>query len=691
MAKSRSDAMRENRLDNLKAWRDQGLDPYPAQVNRTHTTREALADDGLDVTITGRVISWREHGSLQFADVQDQSGKIQLVFKADVLGEDLFAKLRFFDKADFIEATGATFTTKAGERSVEVKSYRPLGKTLLPMPSSWTGLADPETRFRKRYLDMIINPDVTQRLVVRSKVITAIRKFLDDRGFIEVETPTLQPIYGGGFARPFSTYHNALDADFYLRISDEMYLKRLIVGGFEKVYEITKVFRNEGIDHDHNPEFTMFEAQIAFEDYRYGMDIFEEIVEYAALEALGTTEFEYQGQPISVKRPWKRMRVVEAIEAHTDVKPLEWRSIEDAKDSVRNSLSLNDEKINELERFLSIGEVIAFAFEEGVETKLIQPTLIYDYPIEVSPLAKKSDDPRFTQRFEAFAFGSEIGNNYTELNDPLDLRQRFVEEKEKEAAGFDEAHQTDYDYLEAIEHGFPPTCGLGLGIDRLIMLLTDAPNIKEVIAFPTLKPFNKSGSKVSTAVSSTDKNSSETPVQTFQLPNRSDTETLLKEWIQNDNLLQHCRMVARAMEAYAEKLGEDAELWYQTGLLHDLDWEKYPDEHPNKALSEVLVDYPESMKQAIAAHAPERTGVNPKSTLDKYLYACDELSGFLNAYALMRPNGFEGMKAKSVMKKLKDKSFAANVNRDDIQRGFELIGGEPKDHVEFLISVFAAN
>jgi elongation factor P--beta-lysine ligase/DNA/RNA-binding domain of Phe-tRNA-synthetase-like protein len=267
-----------------------------------------------------------------------------------------------------------------------------------------------------------------------------------------------------------------------------MYLKRLIVGGFEKVYEITKVFRNEGVDHDHNPEFTMFEAQIAFQDYYYGMDIIEEIFEYCAKHVLGTTELVYQGIPISLKRPWKRIRVVEAIMEVTGVDPLKWQTLEEAKEATRQIKVIKKDKFDDLDKISTVGEVIAFVFEEAVEEQLIQPTIIYDYPIEVSPLAKKCDDSRFTQRFEYFAFGSELGNNYTELNDPVDLRQRFVEEKKREDAGFDEAHQTDYDYLEAIEHGFPPTCGLSIGIDRMVMLFTDAPNIKEVIAFPTLKP-----------------------------------------------------------------------------------------------------------------------------------------------------------------------------------------------------------
>ena len=272
-----------------------------------------------------------------------------------------------------------------------------------------------------------------------------------------------------------------------MRISDEMYRKRLIIGGFEKVYEITKVFRNEGVDFDHNPEFTMFEAMTAYEDYNYGMDIIEEIIEYAAKKTLGTTEFEFLGTKMSVKRPWKRYKYVEAIKEIAGVDPMSWKTLEEAKDGAKK-LNIRKEKLTELGKVNSIGEIIAFVFEEAVEEKLVQPTIIYDYPIEISPLAKKCEDPRFTQRFEMFAFGSELGNNYTELNDPVDLKKRFIEEKKREEAGFEEAHQADDDYLEAIEYGFPPTCGIAIGVDRLVMLFTDARNIKEIIAFPTLRP-----------------------------------------------------------------------------------------------------------------------------------------------------------------------------------------------------------
>lgn len=482
------DQLKEIRLKKLKKLQSLGLNPYPPTVLRKETTVEARTKLGQNVSITGRIIGIRGHGKLIFCDLLDFTGKIQIAFKKDILNKESFALLEYLDVGDFLSVQGKVGKTIALEITVFVVDFQIISKSLLPLPDKWHGLKDIEERYRKRYIDMLLNTEVSERLKKRSKIIQAIRDFLTKQGFLEVETPTLQPVYGGGFARPFKTHHNALDADFYLRISDEMYLKRLIVGGLEKVFEITKVFRNEGIDQDHNPEFTMFEAQIAYEDYKYGMDLIEEIIENAAHTVLGLTKFKYQGIEMDVKRPWARFRLVEAVEKFTGVDPLSFKSLDEAKTAVKK-MGLKTEKYKDLDRFSSIGEVTAYIFEEFVEEKLIQPTIIYDYPIEVSPLAKKSSDLRFTQRFEMFAYGSELGNNYTELNDPVDLRKRFIEEKKREDAGFVEAHQTDLDYLEAIEHGFPPTCGLGVGIDRLVMLLTDAKNIKEVIAFPTLRPI----------------------------------------------------------------------------------------------------------------------------------------------------------------------------------------------------------
>lgn len=487
MANSRLEEIRQTRLTKLAKLRELGINPYPAKFSKSHiVVAVARNSTGSEVSVVGRLWRWREHGNVVFADLRDSTGQIQLLFQKKLLA-DTFSQLKFFDVGDFLGVSGTVTTTQAGEITVDVSHFELLCKTIRPLPDDWYGLKEVEDRYRKRYLDLLLNDQVKSRFEIRTRIISSIREYLDSRGFIEVETPTLQPVYGGGFAKPFVTRHNVLESDFYLRISDEMYLKRLIVGGFEKVYEITKVFRNEGVDHDHNPEFTMFEAMIAFEDYNYGMDTIEEIFEQTANKVLGTTKVRYHNQDIDISRPWTRYSYTEAIKHFTNLDPLSWTTLEEAKVAA-SSLQLPPAKFKELEKMHKIGEVIAFVFEEVVEEKLIQPTIIYDYPVEISPLAKKCSDPRFTQRFEMFAFGSELGNNYTELNDPVDLYNRFVEEKKREAAGFEEAHQTDTDYLEAIEHGFPPTCGIAIGIDRMVMLFTGATSIKEIITFPTLRP-----------------------------------------------------------------------------------------------------------------------------------------------------------------------------------------------------------
>src|SRR5260221_1666556 len=486
---SRLEVIRAERIKKLEELKRLNINPYPSKINldgKLIKISEARESDGKKVLVAGRVMGTRGHGAILFGDLRDESGQIQLPFSEEKLKEK-YSILKLIDTGDFLAIAGKIVKTKAGEITVEVSDFQLLSKSINPLPSVWHGLKDVEERYRKRYLDAILNPEVAERLHKRSLIVSAIRELLNSKGFLEVETPTLQPLYGGGFARPFTTHHNTLDSDFYLRISDEMYLKRLIVGGCEKVYEITKVFRNEGMDQDHNPEFTMFEAQIAYEDYTYGMDIIEDIFEYSAKKVFGKTQFEYQGNMLDFKKPWNKMKLVDEIKKIGGVDALEWKTLDEAKKAMQG-FSIDKKKIKELQKMNTIGEVIAFAFEELVEEKLIQPTIIYDYPIEVSPLAKKCDDERFTQRFEMFAAGSELGNNYSELNDPLDLRKRFVDEKKKEAAGNDEAHQTDEDYLTAIEHGFPPTCGLGIGVDRMAMIMTNAKTIKEIIAFPTLKP-----------------------------------------------------------------------------------------------------------------------------------------------------------------------------------------------------------
>lgn len=479
------------RLERLQGLRDAGIDPYPANVECDHKILELVHhfDDRLKqksvVHIVGRVRSLRPHGGSTFAHIDDGTEAIQIYLQEDTMGVDAYkAILDTLDIGDFVAVAGTPYVTKRGEKSVLVSHGHIICKALLPLPEKWHGLTDVEVRYRKRYLDLVMNEDVRAIFKLRSKLVTKLREFMDQHGYLEVQTPILQPIYGGGFAKPFKTHHNALDIDMYLRIANEMYLKRLVVGGFPRVYEICTDFRNEGIDYKHNPEFTTMEAMTAYEDYFYGMNLIEELTEFLAVETVGATKLEYEGNRIDLKRPWRRMTMVEAIK---DVLKLDVLKMDtNALLQECKKQKVNGEKIKSAQ---SWGELVTLLFEEKVESTLIQPTFIYNFPVEVSPLAKKChDDARFAQRFEQFINGWEIGNNYSEINDPLDLQKRFIDEKKRENAGFEEAHQTDDDYLEAIMHGMPPTVGIATSIDRLVMLLTGAHNIREVILFPVLRP-----------------------------------------------------------------------------------------------------------------------------------------------------------------------------------------------------------
>ncbi len=687
---SRLDQMLSSREDKLQAWLDQGINPFPQTAQRTHTAAEASVADSLEVSIAGRIRAWRGHGKIQFADIHDGTGKIQVAFKAEDLSETEFANLAHFDIGDFIEVKGVTFTTQAGERTVQAKSYRILTKTILPLPDTWYGLKDVEERYRKRYVDLIMNPDVQATFRQRSKIVSTLRRVLDTHDFLEVETPTLQPLYGGANARPFMTHHNALDMDLYLKISDELYLKRLIIGGFEKVYEIDHNFRNEGIDSTHNPEFTMMECYASYWDYNDMMKLVEEIYETIALEVLGTTTVKWGKHEIELKAPWRRITMKNAIKEylHLDVDQLSDEELmgEIHKHHLKYEQDPNTSGVGA--GFVR-GIAIATLFE-AVEEHLIQPTFITDFPKETTALCKlHRDDPDLIERFEPYILGWEIGNAYTELNDPK-LQRHFFEEQVKAAeSGDEEAHPLDEDFLTAMEYGMPPTGGLGLGIDRMVMIITGQSSIRDVILFPTMRSLNPiappkdivSAAPKKTPIKATAPDS--TPIAP-----RSEAEELVKTHIQSEALRHHCSMVAQAMEAYAKSLGEDSELWYQAGLLHDLDWEEFPDEHPNTAVKEWLTNYPESLRLAILAHGPERTGKNPETLIERYLFACDELSGIMYAVSIMRPNRFADMEPKSVKKKLKDKSFAANVSRADITKGMELIEKSEDEHIAFLISIF---
>lgn len=683
---SRIDEAIQAKKDKRAQLEERGVNPHPYEFSKTHTIADARQSEGLHVQTAGRIMAKREHGKVIFLDIQDSTAKIQTMFREEQLDDtEDFELLSLVDVGDFIGVFGDVTISKTGELTIVVENFRFLGKALRPLPSAWNAADDKEVRFRKRYLDMLINPEVKKILDARWTIEKEIRRYLqDEHNFVEVETPVFQPVYGGTNAKPFTTHMNALDSDFYLRLAPELYLKRLIVGGYEKIFEIARDFRNEGIDQTHQPEFTMIEWYEAYADYHRMMDVAEGLIRRLVQAVHGTTKLQVGDHAVDVGQNWPRITMVDALKKYENI----------------DYDNLSDEEIQQLLNAHSIniiggynhGKAQFALFDKLVTPKLIDPTWVIDYPREVSPLSKAHRvNPALAERFEGYIGGKEIADGWSEIVDAIDQRQIFENEQRNMRAGDDEAHPLDEDFLEAMEYGMPPLGGIGIGIDRLVMFITNTWSIREVIAFPTLRPLQPvpHGTEPTMVQQEPEDEPKKPTVPSGPLPPRADSEALLKQYIENEALRHHCYMVAAAMEAYAQKLREDPELWYQAGLLHDLDWEKYPDEHPNKAINEILNDYPTELKMAIAAHAPDRTGKHPQTTIEKYLFACDELSGFLHAYSLMRPERFAGMSASKAVKKLGDKSFAANVSRDDIKEGFALIGKEPVEHVQFLITVFS--
>lgn len=479
------------RLEKLAGLKAAGKDPYVITsydvTIKNSEIRERFEElENKDVVIAGRIMSRRDMGKANFIDVRDGSDRMQVYVKIDEIGEENFSEFKKWDLGDIVGVKGFVFKTRRGEISVHAREITLLTKSLLPLPEKWHGLKDKEERYRKRYLDLIANPDVKDTFVKRSAILREIRAFLDARGYLEVDTPVLLPLEIGAAARPFKTHHNALDIDMYMRIETELYLKRLIVGGFDKVYEVGRIFRNEGMDATHNPEFTSIEMYQAYTDYFGMMDLIEELYRTVAVKVCGTDTVSYQGKEIAVGKPWERLTMTEAVKKYAGVDYNDW-----ADDAAARACAKERHVDDELDENSTKGHVLIAFFEAFVEDKLIQPTIIYDYPVENSPLAKRKPDfPAFTERFEYFINGTEFGNAFSELNDPLDQRERFTKQvAAKRAQGGNDA-QLDEDFLTALEYGMPPTGGLGFGFDRLVMLLTDSPSIRDVLLFPTMRPTN---------------------------------------------------------------------------------------------------------------------------------------------------------------------------------------------------------
>lgn len=482
--------VRRQKLDEL---REEGIDPFGHRFERTHLMsqlhdeygdmdKDELADKNVQVTVAGRMVSKRGKGKVGFADLKDRSGKIQIYVRKDVVGEDVYHIFKRSDLGDHLGFGGQLIKTDTGELTIRAESITFLSKALRPLPDKYHGLQNQEQIYRQRYLDLIANQDSFDRFQKRSKIISTVRSYLDGNGFTEVETPVLHNQAGGASARPFITHHNALNIDLYLRIALELHLKRLIVGGMERVYEIGRVFRNEGMDTRHNPEFTMLESYAAYWDFHDVMDETEGIFKAASKVVSDNGIIQYHEQEVNLNKEFDRIHMVDAIKKYTGIDFWQPMSDEDAK-------KLADENHIHYESFWKTGHIINAFFEEFVQPKLINPTFIYGHPIEISPLAKKNaDDPRFTDRFELYIVGDEFANAFTELNDPIDQKERFEAQAQERQEGNDEAESIDEDYIEALEYGMPPTGGLGIGIDRLVMLLTDAPSIRDVLLFPTMRP-----------------------------------------------------------------------------------------------------------------------------------------------------------------------------------------------------------
>lgn len=481
--------VRRQKLEHLQ---EEGIDPFGKRFERTHNsgelhelfdqrTKEELLEMNLSASVAGRLVTKRGKGKVGFAHLQDREGRIQVYVRKDEVGEKDYEVFKHADLGDFFGVSGEIMKTDTGEVTIKAKEITILSKALRPLPDKYHGLTNVEQRYRQRYLDLISNKESFDRFMKRSQIISEIRRYLDSHGYIEVETPVLHNQAGGAAARPFVTHHNALDIDLTLRIALELHLKRLIVGGMEKVYEIGRVFRNEGIDTTHNPEFTMLEAYTAYTDFQDVMNLTEGIIRHAAKKALGTAMVTYDGEKIDLETKFRRLHMVDAVKEQTGVDFWEEMTVEKARELAKTHHV-------EITEAMTVGHIINEFFETFVEETLQQPTFVYGHPVEVSPLAKKNPtDNRFTDRFELFIVGREFANAFTELNDPIDQRARFVEQEKERIAGNDEAHEIDEDFLEALEYGMPPTGGLGIGIDRLVMLLTDAQSIRDVLLFPTMR------------------------------------------------------------------------------------------------------------------------------------------------------------------------------------------------------------
>lgn len=677
------DNLKQERIKKLQALQEKGINAYKSFSASRISIAEAREKMDQEVAVAGRIYSQRGHGKLLFSDLRDETEKIQLMFKYDVIGEKNFDLISHIDIGDFIYVKGTVTKTVKGEISILVKEFDILTKSLRPLPDMWHGLKDIEERYRQRYVDLLINPDVRHIFKTRTRIVTLLRKYLDENGFTEVETPVLQPLYGGASAKPFITHHNALDVDLYLRISDELYLKRLIVGGFEKVYEIGRDFRNEGISKAHNPEFSMLEFYWAYVDYNHLMKFTEEMLSSIVKEIKGSHEVEYQGKTYDFKTPWKRISFNDLFKEYLDM------DIESYKDEKELLKAVQDKKLlDKSDEVFGFRDIVDVVYKKHIRPKLEGPMFITDYPYEMKPLAKRRmDNPRIAGSFQLLVAGEEFINAYDELNDPADQRSRWEAEQKLGEKGAEDYQVIDEDYIRALEYGMPPTAGWGLGIDRFTAFITNQHNIKDVIFFPTLRPEHS-------AVQQPAKKQVENknPQKSSLTITRDIAFKLVDDHIKNKNLVKHCLAVEASMRALARHFNEDEDLWGIAGLLHDADWEETQHDaslHTRKTM-EWLDTHGEQNKQlrdTILTHNHHHNGERmPESPFEWALYTCDELTGIITATTLVRPDKkIASVEVSSVLKKFNTKSFAAAVDREQIKLCEGKLGIKLEDFIALIL------
>ncbi|MCX8059198.1 MAG: lysine--tRNA ligase [Spirochaetes bacterium] len=612
-------------------------------------------EENEEVSCAGRIIAIREFGKLIFGHINDYSGKIQFAFDLQNIGEDRFEFFKkYVDIADFIGIKGKIFYTKTKEKTILVKDFVLLSKTLRPLPEKWHGITDTEIKYRQRYLDLIMNQDTCDRFVKRAKMIKLFREYLDNHGFIEVETPILQTKKSGALAKPFITHHNALDIDVYLRIAPETYLKRLVAGGLDRVYDLGKCFRNEGIDPSHLQEFTMLEFYAAYWNYKDLMKFTQDLIKYVVENLLGTLQFEYKGVKIDLSGDWPAYSFRELILNNCGIDINNFKSADELRKEIKNKgIQLEDVEN------LGLGNLIDALYKKVARPKMIQPQFLIHHPIDLSPLARRNDEnPDVVDRFQLVINGWEVINAYSELVDPIDQRERFMKQAEAYSKGDEEALEMDEDFLLCMEHGMPPIAGWGMGIDRFLALLTSQDNLKDVILFPLMRPLKEEKVKV----------------ESYDLTklnlSKEDALKIMKEYLKKEHMIKHSLASAKVMEGLAEYFGEDKDKWYILGLLHDIDYELTENEPEKHGIltKELLLKYniPEDIIRIIQSHN-EMTGVRRELKIDYALAAAETITGLIVATALVYPDKkLESVSVDSVLKRMKKKDFARNVSRETI-------------------------